>query len=150
MIWSYPKALPDILITFPSDLSNAALFIATGPIPGSSCRPSAYLPLPIALAAPRSSSMKPPFIMLSTAQAGRGSPSSSQTTSRQGGLSTEVSLVGCQTASTALCLSLPKALMQFLMMWKPPTIKLFLLLLYNYNFATFTNYNANTCVFWQS
>uniref|UniRef100_A0A8C9A758 Reelin n=1 Tax=Prolemur simus TaxID=1328070 RepID=A0A8C9A758_PROSS len=46
-----------------------------------SCRPSACLPPPTALAAPPSSSMKPPSTMLSTAQAGRGSPSSCLTTS---------------------------------------------------------------------
>jgi hypothetical protein len=35
-------------------------------------------------------------------------------------------------------------LIQFLMMWWPPTIKLFLLLLHNCNFATVMNHNVNT------
>ena len=36
---------------------------------------------------------------------------------------------------------------QFLMLWRPPTIKLFFLLLHNLNFATVMNHNVNLCVF---
>uniref|UniRef100_A0A2K5U2R5 Reelin n=1 Tax=Macaca fascicularis TaxID=9541 RepID=A0A2K5U2R5_MACFA len=50
-------------------------------IPGSLYRPSAFLPLLTALAAPLSSSMKPPSTTLSTAQAGKESPSSCLTMS---------------------------------------------------------------------
>uniref|UniRef100_A0A8C2R5E3 Uncharacterized protein n=1 Tax=Capra hircus TaxID=9925 RepID=A0A8C2R5E3_CAPHI len=58
------------------ELSNAASLVSAGPIPGSSFRPNAFLPLQTASAAPPSSSMKPPSTMLSTAPAGRESPSS--------------------------------------------------------------------------
>lgn len=67
--------------------------VSAGLIPGSSFRPSAFLPLQTASAAPPSSSMKPPSTMLSTAQAGRGLPFSCLTMSPPGKLHTEVNLV---------------------------------------------------------
>uniref|UniRef100_A0A8D1AB48 Reelin n=1 Tax=Sus scrofa TaxID=9823 RepID=A0A8D1AB48_PIG len=66
---------------FSEELSNAVSLVSSGPIPGSSFRPSAFLPLQTASAAPPSSSMKPPSTMLSTAPAGRGSRSSCLTMS---------------------------------------------------------------------
>ena len=78
-------------VYFSEELSKAASLVSlvsAGPIPGSSFRPSAFLPLQTALAAPPSSSMKPPSTMLSTALAGGESPSSCLTMSPPGRLRT--------------------------------------------------------------
>jgi hypothetical protein len=51
--------------------------------------------------------------------------------------------------SGAVVLNLPNAVtieLQFLMLWWPPSIKLFFLLLHNCNFATVMNHNVN--IFW--
>lgn len=68
--------------------------VSTGLIPGSSFRPSAFLPLQTASAAPPSSFMKPPSTILSTARAGKESPFSCLTMSPPGKLHTKVNLVG--------------------------------------------------------
>jgi len=49
-------------------------------------------------------------------------------------------------SSTAVALNLPNAVT--LILWWPPVIKLFLLLLHNCNFATVMKHNVNICVFW--
>jgi hypothetical protein len=47
-------------------------------------------------------------------------------------------------------LNFPNAMTHPLMLWWPPAMKLFVLLLNNCNFATVMSHNVNICVFWWS